>query len=307
MIPGITAGQRTVLPTDFLFPSLFTDTDTFYSPTVTPGAVTLTPALFSDTDTFYAPVVSGPQTLLPSLFTDTDTFHSPTVIPKDQHIASVKLLLGCEGADASTTVTDESPSARGSATVRGNAQIDTAQFKFGASSLLCDGTSDAMQWADSADWHFGSGNFTVEAWVRFNNTTNQQFIVCQWQGTGAFAWVLSKTATHTLQWAVSTTGSNAVLGAESAWGPSTGTWYHVAVDFDGTNTRIYVDGVMLASSGTLNTIFNAATVLSVGGSSAATPATSLNGWIDEVRVTKGVARYASDSGYTVPDRAFPRS
>lgn len=58
----------------------FTDADTFYTPTVTPGAVTLSPSLYSDADTFYTPSVSvGAVTLLPALFTDADAFYTPTV------------------------------------------------------------------------------------------------------------------------------------------------------------------------------------------------------------------------------------
>jgi hypothetical protein len=58
-------------------PALFTDADTFYSATVSPGAVTLTPALYSDPDTFYAPQIN--LTIYPGLFTDGDTFYSPQV------------------------------------------------------------------------------------------------------------------------------------------------------------------------------------------------------------------------------------
>lgn len=64
-----------------LTPALFSDPDTFYSPVV--GASNnLSPALFNDADTFYSPVIGlegGTQALLPSLFVDSDTFYSPTV------------------------------------------------------------------------------------------------------------------------------------------------------------------------------------------------------------------------------------
>lgn len=60
-----------------LSPALFVDGDTFYSATVSPGAVTLTPSLYSDTDTFYAPQIN--LTFYPDLFTDGDTFFSPQV------------------------------------------------------------------------------------------------------------------------------------------------------------------------------------------------------------------------------------
>lgn len=66
-----------------LTPSLFTNSNTFYAPTVAPGSVTLTPGLFTSAPTFYAATVSqgGTQTLTPSLFTNTNTFYSPTVTP----------------------------------------------------------------------------------------------------------------------------------------------------------------------------------------------------------------------------------
>jgi len=62
-----------------LTPSLFTNTNTFYSPTVGRGAVGLTPDLFTNSQTFYAPTVSTTYGLTPSLFTNTNTFYTPTV------------------------------------------------------------------------------------------------------------------------------------------------------------------------------------------------------------------------------------
>lgn len=65
-----------------LTPSLFTNTNTFYAPTVTPGAVTLTPSLFTNDNTFYSATVSldgGAQTLTPALFSNSNTFHAATM------------------------------------------------------------------------------------------------------------------------------------------------------------------------------------------------------------------------------------
>jgi hypothetical protein len=62
-----------------LTPSLFTDADTFYVPTVAPGSVGLTSSLFTNTNTFYAPVVASSASLIPSLFADSDTFYAATV------------------------------------------------------------------------------------------------------------------------------------------------------------------------------------------------------------------------------------
>jgi hypothetical protein len=70
----------TVLATYSLTPALYSDADSFYAPTVTPGAVTLTASLFSDADSFFSATVSpGAVTLTPSLFSDGDSFYSATV------------------------------------------------------------------------------------------------------------------------------------------------------------------------------------------------------------------------------------
>ncbi|QKC83613.1 LamG-like jellyroll fold domain-containing protein [Mesorhizobium sp. NZP2077] len=68
---------------------------------------------------------------------------------------------------------------------------------------------------------------------------------------------------------------------------------------------MYLNGTMVASS-THRTINPSGAVLSIGADGN-TSGFNFNGWIDEVRITKGVARYASDSGFTAPTAAFPRS
>ena len=82
----------------------------------------------------------------------------------DPYWANVVLLLHMDGTDGSTTFTDSSSYAR-AMTAAGNAQIDTAEFKFGTASGLFDGTGDSVQTPNGADFQF-LGDFTVEAWVR---------------------------------------------------------------------------------------------------------------------------------------------
>lgn len=74
--------------TQALSPSLYSDSDTFNSATVTPGAVNLAPSLFSDGDTFFSPTVTAISPLTVSLFTDDDTFHSATVTPGAVNLAA---------------------------------------------------------------------------------------------------------------------------------------------------------------------------------------------------------------------------
>lgn len=109
----------------------------------------------------------------------------------DANFSSTKLLLGFNGADASTTFTDESAAARGNATVVGNAQVDTGQFKFGTGSGLFDGTGDCLTFANSADWNFQNGAFTIEFFVRFNSVASEIAFVGNRDGS-ANSWRLTQ-------------------------------------------------------------------------------------------------------------------
>jgi hypothetical protein len=222
----------------------------------------------------------------------------------DPYFANVVLLCGFDGIDGATSTTDE---ATGKAiTFVGNAQLDTAQSKFGLSSLLLDGNGDGLSLADSADFDLGADQFTIEAFARFASISGDQCIISQWP-TGSLAWSFRRNSTGTLVFLYSTTGSDSPTAVSSSWTPTTGQWYHLAVDRDASNKfRLYIEGVMVASGTVSATIFNSTGAVNIGANNAVS-GRYFNGWLDEVRITKGVARYASDSGFTVPAAAFPRS
>ncbi len=263
----------------------------------------------------YVPVVGDTGNTITVTVTATNAAGSGTptasnatsaVVNTDPSWTSVVLLLPFDGVDGATTTTDLSNSAH-AMTFSGNAQLDTAQFKFGTASLLCDGAGDLVFSADSADWNFGSGLFTIEAFIRPNSVTSNRFIVSQWGNASNMAWALWISA-GTLSWNVSTTGANN-LADIAAGTVSNGSWQFAAIDYDGTKYRLYLGttgtAAMVGSSSTGRTIFNAAASMTVGASEAGS--FGYDGWIDEIRITKGVARYASDAGATIPTIAFPTS
>lgn len=233
----------------------------------------------------------------------------------DSFFSSVKLLMGFNGANGSTGapgMTDESSAAHGNASVFGGEHIDTAQFKFGASSLRAD--SGSVQYGDHADWRLSAANsdqFTVECWVRFNTTGTSKVIIAQYTADGTVGWAFqtpgASASEFMFYFSPDGTFASGVAVQSTGAGLTTGAWYHLAADKDsGGKIRIYKDGVMLGSATPANSaIFNSPENLGIG----ATPAGggAMDGWIDELRITKGAARYASDSGYTVPTAAFPRS
>lgn len=232
----------------------------------------------------------------------------------DPNFANVVLLMGANGTDAGVTFTDESSYAR-TLTTAGGAQIDAAQFKFGVSSALFDGNLDIISAADAAELNVGSGTFTFECWVRFNSlssTEDGNGFASQYSSSAAAnrSWGFKRdSSSNELQFIYSTNGS-AITTIAYAWTPSTGVWYHVAVDRDGSNdVRLYVDGVMLGKTNIGGaTLFNSTNPLEIGRLNTTSGARAfMDGWLDEIRFTVGVARYASDSGYIVPTAAFPRS
>lgn len=219
----------------------------------------------------------------------------------DPFLASVVLLLGADGADGATTFTDESPVGR-TLTASGNAQIDTAQSKFGGGSALFDGSHDYISAPDSADWDLGTGDFTMEGFFRFAATPSTAILMTQWPGGWAW-WFLSGSLGFR-------SGPTLTDTIGYTWSPTLNQWYHLAIDRAGTTYRLYVDGVKVVKDvGFGASLSGSSSVMALGSLDPGgfSGFADFNGWMDEVRITKGVARYASDSGFTVPTAAYPRS
>ena len=223
----------------------------------------------------------------------------------DPHWDSVVLYVDFDGSDAATSATDESNSAHG-LTFNGNAQLDDAQSVFGGTSLLLDGTGDYVSAADSADWHFGTGEFTVEVWTRLNTTSaSTRALIAQRDATGAdsYSWRISYNTGFTgFTYSLNGTTETGVQTVSTLL--TTGQWYHIAASRDSAGLiRLHIDGVTVASATEAGSLFNSDRILEIGSLNAGT-GNFHDGWIDSVRVTKGVCRYPY-SNFNVPLRAFP--
>lgn len=223
----------------------------------------------------------------------------------DPYFAQVACLLHFDGADGSTTFTDQTGKTW---TASGNAQIDTAQSKFGGASGLFDGSGDYISTPNSADLEFLSLDFTVEGWVRVpSDPAGAGMLVGQW-GDSNSSWFLHVNSSRRVGFVYSTdggyNGSYDLISAANV-APAPGTWFHVAAVRSGAALEVFVDGVAVIthSIGTLN-LHNGARATTVGGTSATNPF-YLNGHVDELRITKGVARYTSN--FTPATAAFPNS
>lgn len=144
----------------------------------------------------------------------------------DQHWANIVLLCGFNGTDGATSSTDESIAAH-TLTFNGDAQIDTAQSKFGGASLLLDGTGDYVTAADSADWNF-TAEFTIEAWVRTPAPMSNMVSISQYITTGNNRSWAMEIFSDQLRFIYSTTGSDANIVEPTGDTVSAGTWYTTA-------------------------------------------------------------------------------
>ena len=127
------------------------------------SGTTYTLRLYDETDTLQRTV--DPATSPYSWDTETEDCEIVGGPPVDAYFSDVVLLLHMGGTDGSTTFTDEKGH---TVTANGDAQIDTAQSKFGGASALFDGSGDYLSVADSADFEFGSSDFTIDGWVRLH-------------------------------------------------------------------------------------------------------------------------------------------
>jgi len=214
-------------------------------------------------------------------------------------------LLHMNGSDGSTTFTDESGK---SWTAAANAQIDTAQSKFGGASGLFDGTGDYISAPDSADWQLDGGSnsnsWTVDMWIRFASDPSATAAPIVQQYVDASNYWAAFFAVDRLYFRIRSGGTN-IVDFSQAWSAAANQWYHLALVKDGTNGyTFYVDGTKLTTNTDTDTMpdFNGALYL---GRVITTATYYLDGWIDEVRISKGIARWTADftpptSEYTPP-------
>jgi hypothetical protein len=169
----------------------------------------------------------------------------------------------------------------------------------GARSYYFDGNGDyLMMSAGSGTIAFGTGDFTIETWVRFatNNGTYNPFIRVNGGSQLDFGYDFS---VGQLKYNTSV----AVLA--NAWTPTVGTWYHVALVRSGGNAKIYVNGVNMSGAGgsdTFNHSVNAASTYYRIGGSDFNGTHVLSGYLADFRITKGIARTITAPASTYPTK-----
>ena len=181
----------------------------------------------------------------------------------------------------------------------GNAQISTTQSKFGGSSMYFDGTGDYLipNAATTDLYAFGTGDFTIEMWVYAASVTAVSLYDSRPSGTnGAYLQIAIVSGQLLLG-----LNNTAILQAGTI---STNTWTHLAVSRSGTSLRGFINGTQVGSTVTNSTsLLNVAQRPVIGTNGNTVSIENFNGYMDDLRITKGYARYTAN--FTPPTAAFP--
>lgn len=207
----------------------------------------------------------------------------------DPYWSNVSALLHFDGADGSTTFTDQKGHVW---TPAGNAQIDTAQSKFGGASGLFDGSGDYITAASHANFGFGTGDYTVEGWARPTGSGYRTIFDNRASGEGIaiYAGVAGRL----------TFTSNSAILAELGEVFSPTSFVHFAVTRQSGTVRGFLSGAQQWAITDERSLASSAAAR-IGSSHVA--AQGYIGHLDEIRITKGVARYTSN--FTPPAAPFP--
>jgi hypothetical protein len=221
-------------------------------------------------------------------------------IPVDPDFANVSLLLHGDGTNGSTTITDSSPTPK-TVTAFGNAQISTAianQFGNTTGVIAFDGAGDYLDTGSNSAFGYGLNDFTIEFWIYRNASAAVQSFLDQRTGIETvLAPTIYISAGFFFYYA---NGANRISGGILA----ASQWVHIAVSRSGTATKLFVNGVQVGSTftDTLNYIDSPVRVGGANGG-AGPGLASLSGYIDDLRITKGIARYTAN--FTPPTAPFP--
>jgi len=190
----------------------------------------------------------------------------------------------------------------------GDAKISTAQSKFGGSSIVFDGSGDRLTipfTSDLLELGIGGQNFTVEAWIYPTNAMASagQILskgggVASWSTTNGaqYQWTIYNSAAS---WNFNSSGNSITVNSGTV---TLNTWQHLAVTYDGTTTRTFLNGILQSTSTSSYTAPSTRNLQYIGMTQSGGYTQEYYGYINDLRITKGIARYTQN--FALPTTAF---
>jgi hypothetical protein len=193
-------------------------------------------------------------------------------------------------------------------TSSGDAKLSTSQYKFGGASAYFDGNLDYLNAGVNSAYSFGSGDFTIESWVYIiARGSSGTCFAGTWAASGR-GWIWISTPTqHGFVYSTNGTNETSIL---STYTIPLNIWTHLATVRNGNTVTNYANGVSIGNGSVTGvTISTPTQPLYIGANKqdadSSGNAYQMNGYIDEFRITKGVARYTAN--FTPPSAPFPNS
>ncbi len=185
-------------------------------------------------------------------------------------------------------------------TVTNNSVTFSTTKKFGTHSGYFSGSNAYLALADNDDWDF-PGDFTIDFWINMSSLAATQTFAGNVDGDASLnGWRLNINSSGNIGFTAMWTGSTYAVNASWASGMSTGTWYHIAIVRNGTTITCYKDGTSLGDyTNNPATSIYSSYEFRIGTDSSG--GFDLNGYIDDFRISKGIARWTSN--FTAP--TFP--
>lgn len=229
------------------------------------------------------------------------TAELPANVTDDPSYNSVSLLLrkGTPTGSIIDVALDESPTPKPIRLV-GTPTISTTTFKYGGSALSFAGNGSYLTVPDSIAFRLGLLNepFTVEFYFYLNTAGDFGLLS---RGGGFSGWVnsdgyhyLASIGSGILYWQWNATNASFYPAQITTSAPSSGQWHHYAASYDGSITRLFLNGVLAGTSSAPYVTPSSANRVRIGASSVDSNLASLNGLIDDLRITKGIARYTKN-------------
>jgi len=220
----------------------------------------------------------------------------------DEYYSSCSLLMHFSGSNGSTTFIDNSPNNL-SITSNNGAKITSSISKFGGTSGFFDGTNDYLSIASNSVFDL-TGNYTIEFWAYSSNFGAGGYLHRGFYSTTSQTWTGLSFSIRGIGairfYFYATNNTNEQYVDVSA--PSSNTWHHFAMVKSGTTGTVYIDGTLAGTVNSLNTPAVSSQTLRIGVWDYSASSEYFNGYIDEIRITKGIARYTGN--FTVPTSAF---
>jgi hypothetical protein len=238
-----------------------------------------------------------------------DTY-TPAALTSD---ANTKLLLHMESLDTSSTTAPKIP------TFVGTAQLDTAQYKdltgytTTRASLLLDGDSDYVTIPTSDDFDFSTVDWTYDLWVMFDDLPGvgtQMTVFNKWASTGDHRGmtldVYNDGGNYYMGLTYSTDGTSGMVTTVKGTAITllADTWYHLAWVRDGATLRYFQGGVAKGTDDLtgVDIFYDASSLLLIGANNQSSLTGYFDGWLDEIRISKGIARWTAD--FTPPTAEY---